>query len=244
LKRIGLNKIRLESGIGVILFNLSESYDQLKGSGYLTVSNTYNSSATVTCKVVTKLSTVDLNHTTGKPRIHYTISDNITFYPVPTGSWITLEDDEAVVNPYSFYTFKYAVNIDIECLREQAKKNNNIFNTSEGYLVYINIRKDYEEVTGLNIGIDYNYKLFFVFTGELQEEKQGSSVSILSLVFMIPVAIFISAVALLYKHRNPKKASVTPDTKPGRNNPRKSLKETLDDDVMRQKIDGLLEEDG
>ena len=41
IDKIGLNKIRLENGIGVMVFNLSkESGDTLRGKGFLTLSNT------------------------------------------------------------------------------------------------------------------------------------------------------------------------------------------------------------
>jgi len=69
LKKAGMNKIRLESGIGVIVFNLSKTSGQLQTDGYLTLSNTYNSSATITCQVNIDLSTVDLDEN-GTYRVH------------------------------------------------------------------------------------------------------------------------------------------------------------------------------
>ena len=91
------------------------------------------------------------------------ISDSIIFKPIPSKYkfWITLEDDKAKVNPYSVYNFRYTVNIP---LYEEFTPNIN-----EGYLLYINIRKDMKTATGVNIGIDYNYKLFIIFTGELED---------------------------------------------------------------------------
>jgi len=240
LEKIGLNKIRLESGIGVIVFNLSKQYDRLEASGYLTMSNTYNSSATISCYVITKLSTVDLDED-GTPRIHKIISDIIIFKPVPDGSWITLEDNKAVIDPYSVYNFRYTVNIDVEYLRKEAKKNN-IFNTSEGYLVYINVKKDLGDATGAQIGIDYNYKLFLIFTGEL---KQESFISSFFLLLIIPASVIIGTSLLFHKKKKSKKVNVVPDINPIRTNEnkeRKTFKDKSipDDNAMRQRIDGIL----
>lgn len=243
LEKLRQNKIRLESGIGVMVFNLSKG--ELTGDGYLTVSNTYNSSVTLRCKVITRLSKVDLDED-GSYRLHKKISNNIIFESIPDSSWITLEDTTAIVNPYSIYNFRYTVNVDIGYLREQAKKNNNIFNTSEGYLVYINTRKDLGDVTGTHIGIDYDYKLFLVFTGELQEEKQEDSISNLFILLIIPLSIGIGTILFhIGKGNKSKKDKVTPSTYPIHakgNNQIKTSKDklTLDDDAMRQKIDNIL----
>jgi len=55
LDKIGLDQIRLESGIGVVVFDLSKANDVLEIDGFLTVSNTFNSSVTILCQMVTKL---------------------------------------------------------------------------------------------------------------------------------------------------------------------------------------------
>jgi hypothetical protein len=155
LQKIGLNKIRLENGIGVIVFNLSETGDYLRSDGYLTMSNTYNTSITMSCDIVTKLSVVDLDMN-GNPRFHLTISNNTLIKPVPTASWVSLEENKAVINPLSIYNYRYTINIPLS----------KDFNSKEGYLLYIHITKDMSNVTGANIGIDYLYKIFIIFTGE------------------------------------------------------------------------------
>ena len=81
LGKIGMNRIRLESGIGVIVLNLSKG--ELNSNGYLTVSNTYNSSVTFRCQIITKMSVVDLDEN-GSCRIHKKISNNIIFTPLLT----------------------------------------------------------------------------------------------------------------------------------------------------------------
>jgi len=172
LGKIGLNKFRLESGIGVIVFNLSESYDRLEADGYLTVSNTYNSSVIIYCELITLLSPVDLD-AEGHPRIHKRISDIILFKRIPDSSWITLEDSRAEVDSCSIYNFRYHVDIPLD--------PRDPFIDNEGYLVYINVKKDLGDVSGANIGIDYNYKLFFVFTGE---QDQGFILTQGMIIFM------------------------------------------------------------
>ena len=200
LEQMGLNKVRLESGIGVIVFNLSESSDCLKASGYLTLSNTYNASATITCRIITRLSVVDLNED-GNPRLHKTISNNIIFFPIPDDSWITLEDEKAAINPHSIYNFRYTVDIPLN--------EGIVFDNNEGYLLYINVKKTIENATGANIGIDYNYKLFLIFTGEL---KQGIVFSTWMIV-PIPVILITGTSLAIYKKKHHKKPKTTTNTK-------------------------------
>jgi len=231
LEKIGLNKVRLESGIGVIVFNLSESYDKLEADGYLTVSNTYNASVIISCRIITKLSAVDLDES-GMFRVHKKISDNVIFKPIPAESWITLEDDKAVIDPHSVYNFRYAVDIPLS--------SEDSFDTSEGYLLYINVRKDLGNATGVQIGIDYDYKLFIIFTGELKQENLVFS---LWMLLLIPIPI-VGGTLILYKNKKLKKVKVIPNANSIHvNNPGKTIKNKpiLDDDAIRQRLDNILE---
>lgn len=225
IQKIGYNKIRLENGIGVIVFNLSKTGDQLKSAGYLTMSNTYDTSVIMSCDIITVLSPVDLDGN-GKPRIHYTISNDTIFKPIPDASWIILEEKNAVINPFSIYNFYYKVNVPFS----------NDFNSNEGYLVYIHITKEIENATGANIGIDYNYKLFIKFTGEI---KQGILFS-QWMILLIPIFSIISIVFFYTTKKKHKKTVIKPDIKPiyTKNNAEKT---TINHDVeIHQKIDNII----
>lgn len=233
LGRIGLNKIRLESGIGVLVFNLTTSTDRLTGDGYLTVSNTYNSSVTIYCQVISKLSSVDLDEERN-PRLHKVISDFIIFNPIPDISWITLEDTEAIIDPFSIYNFRYEVDIPLD--------EEDSFEASRGYLLYIHIRKDLGDVTGAVIGIDYNYKLFLVFTGVIEQE-QNIALGLFLLLFM-PSWVVLGIGFVLYKRKH-KKIDIIPDTSPVYTNKDNTEiisedKSVLDKDSMHQRVDDLL----
>jgi len=202
IQDIGPDKVRLESGIGVVVFNLSKG--SYTADGYLTVSNTFNSSVTITCYKIKELSTVDLDEN-GQPRIHPVISNNIIFEQIPDISWVTLEDSKASIDPYSVYNFRYTVNIP------EGKK----FTTDKGYLTYINIKKDVTGESGAQIGIDYNYKLFIVFTGEPKE--QGLVFSQWMLYILIP-AIIIGGSLIVFSRRKHKKKDIVSTKKPVNNN--------------------------
>jgi len=231
LERIGLNRIRLESGIGVIVFNLSEAPNRLKASGFLTVSNTYNVSVTIKCKIVTKLSDVDLDKD-GSYRVHKTISDSITFYPLPDSSLVTLEDDEAVINPYSIYNFRYEVSIPLD---EEIEFPNN-----KGYLLYINVRRGTGDVTGAQICIDYDYKIFLIFTGKLQVEE-GFFKEWMLLV-SIPIIVSIVGFAIYKQKRKGDPFKIKKQIDPFEIRTAKSkTHEKGTDAILHQKIDKLTE---
>lgn len=225
LQKIGLNKIRLENGIGVIVFNLSKTGDYLRSNGYLTMSNTYNTSITMSCDIVTKLSIVDLSEN-GTPRIHPIISNNTLIKPIPDASWISLEENKATINPFSIYNFNYTVNIPY----------NNDFNSKEGYLVYIHITKDMENATGANIGIDYNYKLFIIFTGETKQSMFFSQ-------WMIMLLPIVPIIGILFFYKSKKKQHIKnpiQNTKTVYNKNHRD-KIIVDNDVeIRQKIDNII----
>lgn len=202
VEKIGVNKIRLESGIGVLVFDMSEEKqgDILRGNGYLTMSNTYNNSFGFTCRVVTVLSTVDLD-VDGNNRIHPKINPVIVFKPLPDSSYVTLEDTHAVIEPFSVYHFRYEIRIPI-C---------RVLNDREGYLFYINIGRDLSNSSGMNIAINYNYKVFIIFTNV--EKNMGTP---MWLFFLVPSCIILCTVVIYRKknHKIPVKADVTLEPKP------------------------------
>lgn len=238
LKKIGLNKIRLESGIGVIVFNLSRADNKLIGEGYLTLSNTFNQSAIIDCKIITRLSPLDLDEN-GNPRTHEIISNRVIFEEMPDKTWLTLEDKSAKINPLSIYNFRYSVNIPITPDQH--------FDNDVGYLVYINVRKTLENATGANIGIDYSYKLFLIFDGELSEGLEINS------FYLIPIPVVIVGIVFTVyrkKHpkiKTPKAPKKTPKPEINYTNNIKDARETkvekpiAEREKISNKIDSLLE---
>lgn len=208
--KIGLDKVRLESSIGVIVFNLTTEGNNLEASGYFTISNTFNTSVSVSCKKVIKLSTVDLNETTGLPRVHHKIIENVYMYPFPTDLWVTLESDKAIIEPFSVYNYRYTIKIPIDI----------DFNKNKGYLMYLNIGKDLGSATGAQIGINYDYKLFIIFTGE----KQGFTLSLGNMLIPIIIIAIITVIIALFalirrrRHNAPKKENI-PKPEPIKTNP-------------------------
>lgn len=236
LSEMKLDHWRLENGIGVIVFNLTTSTNRLHADGYLVVSNTYNSSIIITGQLVTKLSPVDLDENRSY-RVHKKISDHIIFKPIPSRSWMTLESDTFIVNPYSVYSFRYTVDISLD--------SDYSFDKDEGYLMYIIIKKTIENATGANIGIAYSYKLFLVFTGDQQEQEQESA---FNLWMLIPVPFVIGgAVFVVYKKKHKKTYAVTPKKTPTAHpvavkKPSVNKPSSNHDDIQRR-IDGILERD-
>lgn len=234
LEKIGYDKFRLGTGIGVAIFNLTTSTNRLKSDGYLSVTNTYNNSIIITCQLITELSPVDLDENR-QPRLHKVISDHIIFEPIPTSSWITLEAENARVNPYSFYSFRYKIDIPLD--------DTYSFDKDEGYLVYINIKQKIENATGTSIGVAYNYKLFIIFTGDQQEQE-----SAFSLWMLIPIPFVIGgAVFVAYKKKHKKTRTTTPAKTPTASSVavRKPTidKPTESPDDIRLRIDRILERD-
>jgi len=236
IKKIGYDKFGLASGIGVAVFNLTTSTDRLQMTGFLTVSNTYNNSVIITCQLITKLSSVDLDENR-QPRLHKVISDHIIFEPIPDVSWITLESENARVNPCSVYNFRYTIDIPLD--------SGYSFDKDTGYLLYINVKKTIENATGTNIGIAYNYKLFLVFTGEQQEQNPA-----FSMWMLIPVPIVIGgAVFAVYRKKHKKTHTIAPKKTPTVASSSVTVKKTpvdkptVDSDDMRLRIDRMLERD-
>ena len=108
--------------------------------------------------------------------------------------------------------------------------------------MYIHIKKDLGDVTGANIGIDYNYKLFFIFTGIQKQEQVLPLVQFI--MILIPIIISCGVIFVLYKKRKQRKTIIPPTPSQAEINkvfpkaPRESV-----EDAMRQKIDMLTQKD-
>ena len=124
-----------------------------------------------------------------------------------------------MINPYSIYNFRYTVNIPLD---EGITFDNNV-----GYLLYINVRKSIENATGMQIGINYDYKLFVIFTGEL---KQESDISAFFLLLIIPIGIIaVGASISFHKRKKSKNTRIILDDTP-----------IPDGNTARRRIDGVL----
>jgi len=212
--------------------------------GFITVSNTYNNSVIITCQLVTELSSVDFDENR-QPRLHKVISDHIIFEPIPDVSWITLESESARVNPCSVYNFRYTIDIP--------QDSGYSFDKDTGYLLYINVKKTLENATGANIGIDYNYKLFLIFTGSEDKQEQTSFFNQWMIFLAIPFIIMIPVI-VIYKNKSHKKKEnthkikfpssidVTPE-KRLKSRPAKDITadigQTIDDLLEREKTNGF-----
>lgn len=231
ISRAGNDNVGLVNGIGVIIFDLSNSNadDNLKSGGHLGISNTYNESFTFSAKIITELSPVDLEN--GNPRIHKTISNSTLFYPLPDASWIKLESDKVIVDPLSYYSLGYTITIP----QSEASKMQN----GTGYLLYINIKKSLDNKTGARIGIDYNYKLFIIFSGKV---SQGASF-IIGGWFIVPLALIIGivSVSVVYaiKRRKPKPSAVQAPKQAPKIRQRLEVSKKIDTDIS-SKIDKIL----
>ena len=119
---------------------------------------------------------------------------------------------------------------------------NQDFDVDTGYLLYINIKRDMGDVSGVNIGIDYNYKLFIIFTGK--NEQKAEIFKGWMFYLMIPFNI-ISISMVVYIRKKNKKPIVKPkitDALPVI--PKKEFKEKKKEVIdIRQKIDDILERD-
>ena len=159
------NEFQVLNSIGAHFFNLSER-GRLESEGCVSLSNTYDKPVSVKLEVITgQLSTVDLDDE-GNPRTHK-VSDSTYIHPFPK-PWIILSEDEIVIPANSWYRIHYTVKIPYEDAWKYIEHN-----TSNGFLGYINIKKGTETTGGMNIGINYNYKIFSLFSGEYQESTMG-----------------------------------------------------------------------
>ena len=155
------DEFQVLNSIGVHFFDLNER-GYLESEGYVSLSNTHDKPVSAKLEVITgHLSIVDLDDE-GNPRTHK-VSDSIYIHPFPK-QWITLSEDEIVISANSWYNVHYTVKIPYEEAWEYIEHN-----TSNGFLAYINVKKGAETTGGMNIGINYNYKVFSIFSGEYQE---------------------------------------------------------------------------
>lgn len=195
IQQHGTGKIQLDNGIGVIVFNMSEQTNSLNSEGMISVTNTNEYPVSIQCTVIDTLSVVDLDEQ-GKPRIHTRISDKVTFTSIPDPGWIHLTEEEFTINPLSTYQLGYSVFIP-GIQRENLRSDT-------GFLCYINVKKISDQTSGAQIGIDYNYKVFLLFTDIVEPVmlNMGVTMSEMFGAFILVLAVMFVGVLYWDKRKN------------------------------------------
>lgn len=187
LENLGYSDFRVLGLIGIHNFNLSEYGNMLFSEGYLLFANPSKSPITISLSTKNTLSIMDLDNSKN-PRIHTKISEDIIFKPVPDTSWIKLDEPVFTIEPYSKYKAYYTVEMPKVDTWNGIGKN-----TSNGFLGYISIKEKENPEPGGNIGIDYDYKVFTLFTGEYV-----SNVFFIEPIYLIAAIIVIVGIIVAY----------------------------------------------
>lgn len=160
IEKIGIDQFKILGLYGTHRFNLSEPGSTLFSEGYILFSNTHNTSITISLSTTNTLAIIDLDKN-GNPRVHTTISEDIIFKPVPDISWVKLNEAVFTIEPRSQYRAYYTVEMSKNSVWKGIDED-----TANGFLGYIIIKEKKDATSGMNIGIDYRYKVFTLFTGE------------------------------------------------------------------------------
>jgi len=187
IEELGYDHFKILGLIGIHKYNLSEQGSTLLSEGYVLFSNTYNTSITISLSTTNTLSIMDLDKNKN-PRFHHTISEDTVFKPVPDISWIKLDETVFTIEPYSKYKAYYTVEMPKVDAWESIDEN-----TSNGFLGYIIIKEKKDANSGMNIGIDYCYKVFTLFTGEYV-----SDVFFVDPIYFIAAIIVIAGIIVAY----------------------------------------------
>ena len=155
----------------------------------------------------------------GSERAHKVISNTTVFYHIPNIKWVVLEDESATVNPFSVYNFHYKVRIPYD----KAPSN-----TSIGYILRINIKRQLVNVTGMNIGIEYDYKLFIIFTGKKIVESSING------YYFIPLPFILAGVFLFFHKR--KKLGIVKTKKKEKTIKRRNIDKPLEKTVFDKPV--------
>ena len=151
-----LGSIVLGNGMGLHTVNIDDDSNVIVSNGYINVTNTESSDITISLSVSTKIATGDFDEN-GNPRKHK-VSDTVFFDEIPDASWIELEETNLVIPANSIKIINYTLVLP----KEEVLRSIN-YDTTNGYLVYIEVNPS----SGSTIGINYRYKIFIVFEGEI-----------------------------------------------------------------------------
>jgi len=182
---------RLDNSIGLHAFDFSKEGEYFCSNGYITIVNSgINESAEYILTISNELNEVDYDED-GNPREHY-VTENVTFDALSNTNWITFEDNKIIIPPEGTYVFKYTIRMS----KEEAYKSINK-DTSNGFLAYINVKGK----TGNVLGINYNYKMFIVFTGVYNPTPGISIPPHLIIVYIIIGIAILTLIVVTYKQK-------------------------------------------
>jgi len=191
IEKIGIDQFKILGLYGTHRFNLSEPGSSLFSEGYILFSNTYNTSIVISLSTTNKLSILDLGEN-GDPRVHNRtdppIHESVVFNPIYDTSWIKLNETVFTIEPRSQYRAYYTVEMPKNSVWKHINEN-----TNNGFLGYILIKEKKNANPGMNIGIDYRYKIFTLFTGEC-----SSDVFFIDPVYLIVFAVVIAGIIVTY----------------------------------------------
>lgn len=187
IEKLGIDQFKILGLYGTHRFNLSKPGSSLFSEGYILFSNTYNTSITILLSTTNKLSILDLDEN-GTPRIHTKIDKNIVFKPITDKSWIKLNETVFTIEPRSQYKAYYTVEMPKNRVWKGIDET-----TTNGFLGYIIIKEKKDANPGMNIGIDYRYKVFTLFTGEC-----SSDVFFIDPIYLIIFAVVIVGIIVTY----------------------------------------------
>ena len=191
IEKIGIDQFKILGLYGTHRFNLSEPGNTLFSEGYILFSNTYNTSITISLSTTNKLSILDLDEN-GDPRVHNKtvppIHESVVFNPIYDPSWIKLDETVFTIEPRSQYKTYYAIEMPKNSVWKHIDED-----TANGFLGYIIIKEKKDANPGMNIGIDYRYKVFTLFTGEC-----SSDVFFIDPIYFVIFAIVIVGIIVTY----------------------------------------------
>jgi len=203
--------IMVSGGVGTHTFNLSEPGDYIISDGSFTITNTMDEDVDIQLIIDDALKPVDLGEE-GRPRTHTPTGGRLAYH-IPDTSWIQLKNETEILPAQSIIKIEYTIRVNIEDLYEALDGNIN-----KSYLCYINARG----VSTKAIGINYDHKVFLVFTGEFRKISLTTNLLPLFLgLFFMTITIICIIFSLVMKNKKDKKKvpifSVTEDRTPTKN---------------------------
>lgn len=177
------------NSVGIHSFNLFEGGTTSEGS-FTVVNDDNENNAYIILEVVIELKQSDLDK--GEPKIHSKVDTEIRFQQLPE-NWIKLEETSFTIPPSGSKTVNYTVEIPKKYLSELNKDVN-----KSGYLCYISIKGEQENVTGSggSVGVNYQQKTFIKLYGRYE-----SKVMLIGLVSSVAMTVIIFSLLKYHKIR-------------------------------------------
>ena len=154
---VSASNVMLDTSIGTHEFE-SFSGTNLISDGSFIIRNQDNKVVKLNLSIENNIFENDLD-LEGNPRQH-SVSNIVFFHSAPTKDWIQLEKTTLTIPPNSEGVVNYTINIPISELPSYT-------NTTNGFLSYITIKGGTINANGNSVGVNYQYKIFMIFNGEL-----------------------------------------------------------------------------